>query len=127
MTATPQQVVIVAPQPADPNANTGIIPVLPQAVTPTPIRIDPGAVAAVGTADPGATIGDPAAEGTPLVDVGLRGAHTPADARVRRTNLHAGPARRGGTTAYRNAQPDADAAGNADRHLRTRENRADAR
>ena len=71
MTATPQQGVIVAPQTADPNANTGIIPVLPQAVTPTPIRIDPGAVAAVGTADPGATIGDPAAEGTPLVDVEL--------------------------------------------------------
>ncbi len=48
MTATPQQVVIAAPQ-QTPAASTGtdasgIIPVLPQAVTPTPIRIDPGAV-----------------------------------------------------------------------------------
>jgi hypothetical protein len=79
MTATPEQVVIAAPQPADPNAsagNTGIIPVLPQAVTPTPIRIDPGALAAVPTgansdASSGTAMGDPAVEGTPLVDVEL--------------------------------------------------------
>lgn len=81
MTATPQQVVIAAPQqtPAGGNAgDTGIIPVLPQAVTPTPIRIDPGTLD-TGTGDPNtgantgssdATIGDPA-EGTPLVDVEL--------------------------------------------------------
>ncbi|MFN8465792.1 MAG: hypothetical protein U0X20_09590 [Caldilineaceae bacterium] len=44
MTATPQPVVVAPPQqPGAGNAgDTGIIPVLPQAVTPTPIRIDPG-------------------------------------------------------------------------------------
>jgi hypothetical protein len=84
MTATPQQVVIAAPQ-QTPAASTGtdengIIPVLPQAVTPTPIRIDPGAVdtgsstgsEATGTGTPaaGPAAGDPS-EGTPLVDVEL--------------------------------------------------------
>ncbi len=63
MTATPQPVVIAGPQPpgADPgagsDANAGIIPVLPQAVTPTPIRIDPGAEGA----GPGPAMG-PAAQ-----------------------------------------------------------------
>jgi hypothetical protein len=72
MTATPDQGVVAEPQPADPNVNAGIVPVLPQAVTPTPIRIVPGAVAAIpGAANPGAAIGDPAVESTPLVDVEL--------------------------------------------------------
>jgi hypothetical protein len=72
MTATPAQVVVAPPQPVDPNANAGIIPVLPQAVTPTPIQIDPNALGAAATpANTGATTGDPAGEGAPLVDVGL--------------------------------------------------------
>jgi hypothetical protein len=77
MTATPQQVVIAAPQPLAVISGTGesgIIPVLPQAVTPTPIRIDPGASGTGSSAGSDAagtgTIGNPA-EGTPLVDVEL--------------------------------------------------------
>ena len=75
MTATPQPVVVAPPQqPGAGNAgDTGIIPVLPQAVTPTPIRIDPGAIGTAPgseTGSNGATIGEPA-EGTPLVDVEL--------------------------------------------------------
>ncbi len=77
MTATPQPVVIAAPQQpavgAGNGGDTGIIPVLPQAVTPTPIRIDPGALGAgtgTSTGSSGTVIGDPA-EGTPVVDVEL--------------------------------------------------------
>ncbi len=78
MTATLQPVVIAAPQqpPAAGVGNggdSGIIPVLPQAVTPTPIRIDPGALgsgAGTNTGSSGTVIGDPAVV-TPVVDVEL--------------------------------------------------------
>jgi hypothetical protein len=86
MTATPApQVAAVVPPPAVTDALGGIIPVLPQAVTPTPIRIDPGGAALVstpgapsapGAAQPGdASAGAPAGSladaGDPLVDVEL--------------------------------------------------------
>ena len=44
MTATPVQVALAAPV-ASTGAAVGVIPVLPVAVTPTPIRIEPGAPA----------------------------------------------------------------------------------
>jgi hypothetical protein len=71
MTATPEeQVVAVLPQPAVTAANGAIIPVLPAAVTPTPIRIDPGAVTAA--TPPAAAPPDGAGTGgEPLVDVEL--------------------------------------------------------
>jgi hypothetical protein len=91
MTATPLPVIVgpgaspaalpnAAAPAVDPNAQGGIIPLLPQAVTPTPIRIDPGAAGIVstpgaGAAQPGAGVeslgeGAPGVE-APLVDVEL--------------------------------------------------------
>lgn len=67
MTATPVQAVVAA-QPAqvggEPAGNGALIPDLPAAVTPTPIRIELGAPAAE-TALPALPVGDPA------IDVGL--------------------------------------------------------
>jgi hypothetical protein len=57
---------------ADPNAQGGIIPVLPQAVTPTPIQIDPRAAAAISTPSAGeAPEGSEPGAGAPVVDVEL--------------------------------------------------------
>lgn len=70
MTATPVQVALAAPV-ASTGAAVGVIPVLPVAVTPTPIRIEPGAPAnaAPGVLPPG----DPgsSAGGDPAIDVDL--------------------------------------------------------
>jgi hypothetical protein len=67
MTATPIQVVVAAPytDAAAGSTNTGIIPVLPAAVTPTPIRVEMGA--------PSATAPEPVAPGAgdPAIDVDL--------------------------------------------------------
>jgi hypothetical protein len=91
MTATPVQVALGEPaagQAAGVAANQapgqgtgqgtgeGIIPVLPQAVTPTPIRIDPNALAAPPNPSNSQTAAPPAdppvnPEGTPLVDIEL--------------------------------------------------------
>jgi hypothetical protein len=87
MTATPVQVAVGAPvagqapgvavvqapgQGTGQGTGQGIIPVLPQAVTPTPIRIDPNALAAPPNPG-GSQAADPANNpvGTPLVDVEL--------------------------------------------------------
>lgn len=50
MTATPEQVAVAVQPPPDSGANGAIIPVLPQAVTPTPIQVQLDAFAAAPTA-----------------------------------------------------------------------------
>ncbi len=77
MTATPIQVAIGEPV-TNPGTNPGtdanVIPLLPQAVTPTPIRLDPGAVAAAPTAADGSSTageGQAADESSSEVDVDL--------------------------------------------------------
>lgn len=66
MTATPVQVAAAVQTPAA-GGNGAILPVLPVAVTPTPIRIEVGGLAA--PAPPGAVQGAP--EGAPAIDVDL--------------------------------------------------------
>jgi hypothetical protein len=69
MTATPIQVAVAAPSTDTSSTNTGIIPVLPAAVTPTPIRVEVGAPAVITPQPAAPAAGDPV--GDPAIDVGL--------------------------------------------------------